>query len=758
MRKLCAAALPFCGAVWLAVTLLPEGCLVFAGCGLLVAALMLRRLEGLWALRLTLAAAGMGAAFLWTAGYQALFLLPARLLDGQEGIYTVTVTGWPEESSYGYRVGVSLDAAGRRLGGLLYTDPEGPELTPGDRLSGTFALSLADEAGGEKSGYYYAQGVLLTLNLKGEGTVDHPETVPLAQLPRWWARQVETAIAARFSAETAPVITALFTGNRSGLPDGVYSDFQRAGAAHVLVVSGLHVSFLTGLLSALLGKRRWWTAAVSLPVLAVFAAVAGCTPSVLRAVFLQGFVLLAPVLGREVDRPTALTAALTLLLLANPYAAGHVGLQLSFAAVAGIYLLTDPLMWRWTKKLPRRPVGWWRKGLTAGVRFVLASVAATVGALAFTTPLTIYYFGVLSLAAPLTNLLLLWAVSLLFQLAAAALAVGALLPPVGQLLALPAEGLARYVLWITRTIGRFPWSAVEMKGIYLWLWLGALYAVGVLALVWKKGREGVRPVLPGCALVCLLCLSLVCTAAETRLLPGVLAVLDVGQGQSVALCAQDRTVLIDCGGSGSVSAGDVAANYFQSAGYPYLDVLILTHYHADHTNGVARLLERMRVGALVAPDVEPESASRQALLALAEEAGCEVVLLSENGRIALDELTLFCCGPLGAGESNEEGLSVVASFRQFTALVTGDMGADIEKRLVKYGNLPAVTVLVAGHHGSRYSTSQLLLDTVDPVYAVISVGTNSYGQPAGETLERLSAQGCTVCRTDQMGTVRFPIR
>ena len=246
-----------------------------------------------------------------------------------------------------------------------------------------------------------------------------------------------------------------------------------------------------------------------------------------------------------------------------------------------------------------------------------------------------------------------------------------------------------------------------------------------------------------------------CTAAETRLSDGVFAVLDVEQGQSVALCAGQRTVLVDCGSSSGISAGDVAANYFQSAGYQRLDVLILTHYHADHANGAARLLERMEVNTLIAPDVEPESALRREILAQAEEAGCQVVLLEENGSLQLDELSLTCYGPLGAGESNEEGLSVLCTLGSFQGLITGDMDENIEKRLVKYGDLPHLTVLVAGHHGSRTSTSRLLLEETAPRCAVISVGHNSYGQPADEVLTRLTDGGCTVYRTDQNGTVRY---
>ena len=753
MRKLCAAALPFCGVVWLAVTVLPSGWLIPLGIGCLALALLSGFLPEKLRLPLFLAAVGLAAGCLWTWCYQGLILTPARLLDGTEGSYTLLVTDWPRAGSYGYAIQVELEAGGRKLGGILYGEEESAALRPGDTVKGSFSLELADEVAGKKSNYSFSQGLMLKLSPKGEVSIDAADKIPLAQLPRWWARDVETAIQTQFPADLSPMLTALITGNRERLPDSVYSDFQRAGVAHVLVVSGLHVSFLAGLLSVLLRKRRW-AAVVILPVLAVFAAVAGCTPSVLRAVFVQGFVLLAPLLNRDADRPTALTAVLAILLALNPYTVADVGLQLSFASVAGIYLCADPLTKRWTARLPRRPSGWRKMGANL-VRFVAASVATTLGALLFTTPLTVYYFGMLSLAGPLTNLLILWAVSLLFQLCVAALAVGALIPPLGNAVAYLAAWLARYVLGVTEGISRFPWSAVEMTGFYLPLWLVTVYLLLALALVWKKGRKNTRPILPVCASVCTLCAALVCTAAETRLSDGVFAVLDVEQGQSVALCAGQRTVLVDCGSSSGISAGDVAANYFQSAGYQRLDVLILTHYHADHANGVARLLERMEVNTLIAPDVEPESALRREILAQAEEAGCQVVLLEENGSLQLDELSLTCYGPLGAGESNEEGLSVLCTLGSFQGLITGDMDENIEKRLVKYGDLPHLTVLVAGHHGSRTSTSRLLLEETAPRCAVISVGHNSYGQPADEVLTRLTDGGCTVYRTDQNGTVRY---
>ena len=151
--------------------------------------------------------------------------------------------------------------------------------------------------------------------------------------------------------------------------------------------------------------------------------------------------------------------------------------------------------------------------------------------------------------------------------------------------------------------------------------------------------------------------------------------------------------------------GDRAADYLRDRGRDSLDLLVLTHFHADHANGVAELLERVRVDVLAVPDVEPDDPLRRELLALAEEKGTQVWLVREDARLAFGSAELTLYAPLGAGEANEEGLSLLCRAGDFTALFTGDMGADIEARLVKYGDLPQVDVLAVGHHGSKNAAS-----------------------------------------------------
>lgn len=237
-----------------------------------------------------------------------------------------------------------------------------------------------------------------------------------------------------------------------------------------------------------------------------------------------------------------------------------------------------------------------------------------------------------------------------------------------------------------------------------------------------------------------------------------MAALDVGQGASTLFYSRGHAVLVDCGGNSWDDPGDVAADYLQSLGSSHLDALILTHYHSDHTCGVAELLSRIDVSLIIAPDVTPEDPLRQEILALAKEHGCSVELLLEDAAISFGDALLSIYEPLGKGSANEEGLSVLCTVGSFDVLITGDMDAVVERRLVKYKSLPDIELLMVGHHGSKTATSEELLLAVTPERAVISSGYNSYGHPALEAMERLGAVGCEIYRTDLMGTASFIIQ
>ena len=752
MRKLCAFAGPFSAAVFAALFLLPERFWLPVGlcCGLGALAGMFFRGDG--RLRCILTALGLSAGLLWLCAYTALFHTGAEALAGSEETVEAVAADWPRETAYGCSVAVRVcPEEGGSVKTQLYLaagkDGSLPALRPGDRLTFSGRFRLADTVAGEESEYYHARGITLIAYADGGATaVIRPERIPPRYWPAWIAKALKDSVRRCFPDSAAPLAAALITGDRSGLPGALYSALRRSGIAHVVAVSGLHVSVLSGLLAVLLGRRRH-SAVAGILLVFFFAAVAGDSPSVLRAAFMQSMLLLAPLLGRENDTPTSLCAILLLLLVHNPYAAASVSLQLSFAAVAGICLFTGRLWERWDGKLPRKGLG------GKALRFAAASLATTLGAVVFTTPLSAYYFGSVSLIAPVTNLLTLWAVSGAFLGALAVALLGLLFPAAAALAAWAAALPVWYLQKMAELLSRLPFASVGTDSIYLRLWLLLGYALLLLWLFWRGEQK--RMLLPvGAGGLCL-CAALLLTAASRTSGRLSVSVLDVGQGQSVVLYSQGRCALVDCGGSGLSDPGDTAADYLQSLGTARLDLLVLTHYHTDHACGVPQLLERLEVERLLLPDVEPEEPLRREIEAAAQAHGVELVYLTQDAHVTLGGASLRVYAPLGDGGANEEGLSVLCTAGAFDALITGDMNAAVERRLIKYGALPDLELLVAGHHGSKYATSEELLLATTPERAVLSVGYNTYGHPADETLERLAAAGCEIYRTDWMGTVRI---
>ena len=706
------------------------------------------------------AAAGLALGFLWTAGYSALFWRPALALDDTTIRLQGTVAQWPQETGYGFSVQVRLEPeSGPDIRTLLYLDDQGADLRPGDKIETVAHCSRADRSSsGEEITYYTAQGVFLTARAYGRLDVERPESPPIRDWPACWTRVLEESVERIFPQGVAPLAKALVTGNRTDLSDSFNTDLQRTGLTHTVAVSGSHLVLLAGLLSLLLGGSRRGTALVLIPVSILFTMMTGCTPSIVRAAIMIILLQIAPLLRRERDSATALGTALLLILLANPFSITHVGLQLSFAAVAGILLCAGRIQEALMARVPfqdskRGSPGWCARSV---LRFLVSTMAATVGASVLTTPLTALYFNSVPLISLLSNLLTLWAVGGLFGAGLILGGAGVLLPQAAALLARPVSLLGRYLAWSIEGLSRAPFSAVTLDTPYYRMWLVFVYLLILFVLLHRGRRRWVTPI---CAGASALCLSMVLSNLSFWQGAGAVTALDVGQGQSILVRSGRFLTLVDCGGDGYDSAGDTAADYLTDRGVGRLDLLVLTHFHGDHANGVTQLLRRVDVDTLAIPDVEPDSALRQEIVSFAEERGTQVLYVQTDTTLDLGEgRTIRLIAPLGSGETNEEGLTVLASQGEFDVLITGDMGSDVEELLLRHTQLPDLEVLAAGHHGSQYSTSQALLDQTRPEYALVSVGAdNRYGHPAQETLERIAAAGAEIYRTDVAGTVTVRI-
>lgn len=754
MRVLATVGFSFAAGLFL--TLLPwDGWQLYAAGALALASL-------LWALlgrgtphfrRVLLVLLPLMVSLLYFSAYRALVRQPVQALCGGEHDFSAAVCDWPEATEHGAKVTI-------RLHGLLgakavyYGDDDLLSLRPGDALSGTAWWNDVAAIGDGDLRQFSSRGIYALLYDRDTLTVQPAPDMPLGYAPQYAAKALRDKLAQLWDDPSVlGFLTAELTGDKSLLPESDYVAMQETGLAHIFAVSGLHCAFLVTLLSLLIPPtRRRTLCAVASAVLVFYMLLTGLSPSVARACVMQLFLLSAPLFRRGSDPLTSLAAALTVILLVNPYAVGSVSLQLSFAATLGMVLLSGRLYKSFT--------GWYggrNRAVRAVLYFVAANLAATLGALVFTAPLTAYYFNILSLVAPLAGLLAVPAAGYAFMSAFVSALLGLVWTPLGLLAGYVPFLLVKYILWAAHLLLAIPYHAVYFTNVYLRVWLLYVYAAFLGCAVTPDGKR--KYALASALTVLTLAACLWLNSRWQQYGAFRAAVLDVGQGESVALCSGSEAALVDCGSSNSyVDAGSVAADALQSAGIRRLSAVIVTHYHADHTNGLTEVLTRLPVDTLYLPDIEDEYGVRDRLVSLAAHQGADVVFVTEPTRIALGEAVLTVYPPLlTTGDLNEQGLTALATAGDFDLLITGDMAGQTEQLLAQTYPLPNVEVLVVSHHGSRYSSDESFLRAITPDNAVISVGDNRYGHPAEETLRRLLAVGATVWRTDQQGSIRIII-
>ena len=754
MRVLATVGFSFAAGLFL--TLLPwDGWQLYAAGTLALASL-------LWALlgrgtphlrRVLLLLLPLTFSLLYFTAYRALVRQPVQALCGGEHDFSATVCDWPEATEHGAKITVRLHGfLGAKA--VYYGDDDLLSLRPGDALSGTAWWNDVAAIGDGDLRQFSSRGVYALLYDRDTLTVQPAPDMPLGYAPQYAAKALRDKLAQLWDDPSVlGFLTAELTGDKSLLPESDYVAMQETGLAHIFAVSGLHCAFLVTLLSLLIPPtHRRTLCAVASAVLVFYMLLTGLSPSVARACVMQLFLLSAPLFRRGSDPLTSLAAALTVILLVNPYAVGSVSLQLSFAATLGMVLLSGRLYKSFT--------GWYRgrnRAVRVALSFLAANLAATLGALVFTAPLTAYYFNILSLVAPLAGLLAVPAAGYAFMSAFVSALLGLVWTPLGLLAGYVPLLLVKYILWVAHLLLAIPYHAVYFTNVYLRVWLLYVYAAFLGCAVTPDGKR--KYALASALTVLTLAACLWLNSRWQQYGAFRAAVLDVGQGESVALCSGSEAALVDCGSSNSyVDAGSVAADALQSAGIRRLSAVIVTHYHADHTNGLTEVLTRLPVDTLYLPDIEDEYGVRDRLVSLAAHQGADVVFVTEPTRIALGEAVLTVYPPLlTTGDLNEQGLTALATAGDFDLLITGDMAGQTEQLLAQTYPLPDVEVLVVSHHGSRYSSDESFLRAVTPDNAVISVGDNRYGHPAEETLRRLQAVGATVWRTDQQGSIRIII-
>lgn len=557
-------------------------------------------------------------------------------------------------------------------------------------------------------------------------------------------------------ARSAAVVTAILIGDRAGLGEELTRRLQAAGTFHVMAISGGNVAILTTMwfvaLRVLMGRERLPTL-MTLVMVVTYGVVVGVDPSVVRAVVAACLYLGLRLTGLVPRAINVLALTALLCLVADPLMVVDVGAWLSFGATLGLIIILPRLILMMREPGRRGAV---RQALHLAQGLFLATVAAEIVML----PVAAAVFMRIGIAGLPLNFIAIPAMTIA-QVAGLGLCVLAPWWPGGAALA---AGIAHWATWIlTSSAGLVeiaPWLSWRVPPAPVGL-VAVYYAALVTALVWA-GRRIIRR---GAVAVAVLCACAMTSAPWTlwRLPPaGWLRVtmMDVGQGESIALQFPDGPVLlVDAGGStGAYDVGGrVVTPALWASGVRRLNWLAVTHGDVDHAGGAVRVMDDLRPEEIwegVPVPLHPPLADvRRAAAGMTWRrlfTGQQI----ETGGALIDVLH----PPVPDWERrrvrNDDSLVLRVRFGLVELLLTGDAGPEFEAAFTRDERTPPIRVLKVGHHGSRTSTSDRFLDAYAPTVALVSVGrANLFGHPAPDVLQRLGQRGIDVFRTDRDGAI-----
>lgn len=632
----------------------------------------------------------------------------------------------------------------------------------------------------------------------------------LNRLSMWSAGRLEILA----GQEDAGIFRAVLLGDRSGLSEDIRDMYQKNGIAHLLAVSGLHLSMVSLAVYGIFRRLGAGYGAAGLAgglVLISFALMTGASPSVIRALIMALCGFLAAYLGRTYDLLSALCLSALWLLWDSPYLLSQAGVQLSFGAIIGIGGLAPclrPCMdaGQTVGKTSHPQRGQAGQGILISVSMQLV-----------TLPMILYHFFQYPLYGIFLNLLVVPLMGVVLASGAAGIALSGLSLAAGRF----AVGSGCAVLgWYELCCGMFerlPGSSVILGRPQMWQ-IGAYYGA-LAAVAWMAGRgggsavravsgptggkgadgaglgpagregadgarrgaagegsvSGMNRVRVPCGLrrsllpLMLLMLSVILLPLPVRGLK--VTFLDVGQGDGICLQTRRSVVLVDGGSSDRKDLGKNRLEPFlKSSGIRSVDWWVVSHGDQDHVSGLVWMLEEsgdIAIKNLILPAAGYGNEAYDRLVRLAGSRGTDVFWMTRGERLDLGDLTFGCLYPEAtvedpmpaAADRNEHSLVLRADYGAFHLLMTGDMSGEGEEKLLRLaGNMEEmrgdILVLKVAHHGSRFSSTEKWLDAVHPGWAVVSYGQdNRYGHPHEETLERFAERDIPVFGTGDWGAV-----
>lgn len=643
--------------------------------------------------------------------------------------YTGTIQGMVAETGTGKTEYVRLSPymfGDRMQKGSLLLYGEEFDVLPGS------ILSFHGEAEGfteprnpgefDLKSYYHSRQIYYRSFTEQYEVIEEDSKVVTGALHRWKKAWLDRCFR-YLPKEEAGILCAMLVGEKSYIDPEEKRLYQENGISHILAISGLHISMVGMAIYQLLrrlGGSFVISGSIALVLLGLYCCMIGNAVSAIRASTMLLFYLIADMKGRHYDMLSALSIAGMVLLITNPKYLSDAGFLLSFVAILAIGILYPAM-----SRISRRGQTLWM-----GLSLWLAML-----------PVQAYFFYEVSPMSIVLN----WIV---IPLVPVILGCGFL----GMFLPVPwLFGICRIVLVFYRRLLLFQPVIIGKPTVFM---LG--FYVGCLFLFLKliEDKKHILAVICIAAGIGCLCMP--------KLSGCSVHILDVGQGDGILLHgAEGQNYMIDGGSTDVKNVGQYRILPFLKAnGIRHLDGWIITHFDADHYNGVEEFMDRYSIERIYVYEGVREDEDFLTFYKKAEAMDCEIVYIAKGDTISDGSIKLSCLFPQKGfrAEKNQQSLVFSFAYEDTSFLFTGDLELEGEEAFVEQGGSP-VQILKAGHHGSKNATSKELLEQTEPQICLISCGIdNRYGHPHKEVLERLKEEGCETYITAECGCITIKER
>lgn len=441
-----------------------------------------------------------------------------------------------------------------------------------DKVTATLYFCVPKDTGISYSSHYRARGINLLGYIADYDNISVEQTreLPLISYVLKIREKVISTLSLLYSEEQSAIASGMILGDKSNISPQVKSNFRDVGISHLLVVSGIHVSIVSQfimILCALIGCPKKISAFISIASVLFFVALSGFSPSSIRAGVMLVVYLLGLILNRSSDSLNSLGLAILIILLFNPFAAGDIGLLLSFSATLGIVLLNDKIDDWIMKKLEMFDLSIKLK------KSISSALSMTIAATIFTLPIIILSFGTLSLISPISNILVVFPSTLMVIFVSCSVILYSI--SWFKILSIPfiiiSKFLISYIGFITQSLARIPFSSIYCKKPFMYIWICSVLILLAVSILLDKGYKLIRisSILSIIILFAgILSYEIIYTNKTS------LALLNTGNGISAVLHKNGHAAVVSCGGSSYKYSKEIL-RYLNKNNIKKIDCMIL---------------------------------------------------------------------------------------------------------------------------------------------------------------------------------------